>query len=86
MDRTWVDPRDKREWRVKGAYVAQAKRPGEPIAMMGPDIPVHVWFHGEHEVYSTIVKLSEPLESLPDEGMAALLDSARGDQVGNDDR
>lgn len=77
MERAWIDRRDDCEWMIEAAYVMPVQEPGQPVAIMGPDIPLHIWFRRDGQELHLIDNLSEPLESLPDETIAALLDAAQ---------
>lgn len=77
MERLWSDPRDNREWSIEAVYVMPVQEDGQPIAMMGPNVPLRIRFRTDEEDHVLVARLDEPLESLPDLAIEALLDAAR---------
>ena len=77
VTREWLDSRDEKEWIVEAVYVMPRQEPGEPIAMMGPDVPQRIRFRSGREEHSLVARLGNPIDGLPDQVMMALLDEAR---------
>jgi hypothetical protein len=77
VNRIWTDPRDDKEWRVQATYLMPKMEPGDPIAMMGPEVPQRIQFSSDSETYWLIARLDDPINELPDTPMMALLDEAK---------
>ena len=77
MERVWIDVRDEKEWTVEGIYVMPIQEPGEPIPMMGPEVPLRITFGSKLERHQIVARLDQPLDELPDFAIASLLDEAR---------
>ena len=77
MNRTWSDDRDGKDWTIEAVYVMPVRKEGDPIAMMGPEVPLRISFRHGDEHFETVAKLDQPLTKLPDFAVASLLDAAR---------
>ena len=83
MDRTWIDPRDGKEWRVRFTWTGNGAM-WVPLDYRGPprpSAPVAVFFHPAdpgtaREMLSVDRRGDEDLDTMTDQELMDLLDEA----------
>ena len=83
MDRTWIDPRNGKEWRVHFTWTGNGAMEG-PSA--GPSVPV-AWFYHladpdmKWEIMSVARQGDDDLDAMTDQELMDLIDEAREREV-----